>query len=472
VTRAILRILGVAIVLAALGTVAPLRGDEPTSIKITIHPMAAPTPALKYRLLYPFTDQIAGNAAVYYGKITAEEDAFFNNRGLWDKIEDVWQEMPLDKLKQEKEIKISGWPIYFLEQGAKCKDCDWQLPIGRMPFYSILLPEAQHSRRYARMLAVKARREIAEGKYQDAIETFRINYALARNVAKGETLVNGLIGIAMCGIMRPQVTEFIQQRDAPNLYFALTQLPSPMIDMRAAVEVESNGVELSFPELRDPENVQRTPEEWRAILHRFVDQAVLWTANSDQPAKPKRSPQQLDELCEKLFPIQKQKLIDRGMSSLKVEAMSVHQVALLHNLRVYHQSFDDAAKCYHLPYPQAEGEIASAKYRTEHPKDEDLEIVPVATQIIEALRATRGAIARHEREFAVLRVIEALRIYAASHVGQLPKDLADIKEVPIPDDPVTCKAFVFRRDRDKAFLEGPPLSGVPLRYEITMARLK
>jgi hypothetical protein len=69
-------------------------------------------------------------------------------------------------------------------------------------------------------------------------------------------------------------------------------------------------------------------------------------------------------------------------------------------------------------------------------------------------------------------MLEALRIYAAAHEGQLPQSLADLTEVPIPEDPVTCKPFVYRLVDSKAILEGPALPNAPLHYEITMAPVK
>jgi hypothetical protein len=70
----------------------------------------------------------------------------------------------------------------------------------------------------------------------------------------------------------------------------------------------------------------------------------------------------------------------------------------------------------------------------------------------------------------VLRVFEAIRLYAANSEGKLPQRLNDITEVPVPNDPVTNEAFVYRRDPDKAFLEGPPLRDVSFHYEITMSQ--
>jgi hypothetical protein len=71
-----------------------------------------------------------------------------------------------------------------------------------------------------------------------------------------------------------------------------------------------------------------------------------------------------------------------------------------------------------------------------------------------------------------LRVIEALRIYAANHQGQLPDKLADVTDVPVPNDPSTGKPFEYVRDKDAATLIAPPfyppIPKLGLRYRLTI----
>jgi len=441
----------------------PVCGAEPEPpVKLTLHASAAPTPALKYRLLPNYTDQVSGNAAVNYGKVTAEEMTFFKKYAFQDII-DTWEEMPLDKLRLET-VPLPESSVFFLERAAKCKYCDWQLPIGEMPFYTIMLPEAQQTRSYARILAVKARIEIANGKYDEAVKTFQTNYALARNVAEGATIVNGHIGIAISGIMHPQVLEFVQQPGSPNLYWALTKLPNPLISYRDALDVEAMGVELSFPELRDLKTLHRTPDEWRELFYRLAKQLVEQLATRDSP-KP-LSAEKLDELCQQKLPEAKRALIANGTPAQQVEAMSTYQIILFYSLLMYHELVDDAIKQFDFPYLQA---IAGIDEVIERVKREQIEIIPIGAQILPAIKSARGAIARNEREFAVLRVIEALRMYAAIHQGKLPEELGEISEVPIPDDPVTGKPFDYRCDGERARLQGPPLfRNITLNYEITM----
>jgi hypothetical protein len=75
------------------------------------------------------------------------------------------------------------------------------------------------------------------------------------------------------------------------------------------------------------------------------------------------------------------------------------------------------------------------------------------------------------RDMIALQYIEAIRLYTASHGGQLPQTLADIAEVSLPKDPVTGAAFRYTRTAATAVLESPAPAGDDkgeLRYEIAV----
>jgi hypothetical protein len=135
---------------------------------------------------------------------------------------------------------------------------------------------------------------------------------------------------------------------------------------------------------------------------------------------------------------------------------------------LHHQLLEDGVKYYGLPYPQAIRGIDAAIERAKRAPETHGEILPLSSNILPAIRTARSATARNDREIAVLRVLEALRIYGATHRGRLPEQLSDITEVPIPDDPITGRAFQYQRDGDKALLRGPTFRDVALNYEITM----
>jgi hypothetical protein len=95
-------------------------------------------------------------------------------------------------------------------------------------------------------------------------------------------------------------------------------------------------------------------------------------------------------------------------------------------------------------------------------------------QLEDSLAGIRVLANRLNAEVAALQCVEALRHYAASHDGQLPKQLSEITDAQVPEDPVSGKPFAYRYDESKAILEvSVPKGASPsgsTRYEITVAR--
>ncbi len=79
---------------------------------------------------------------------------------------------------------------------------------------------------------------------------------------------------------------------------------------------------------------------------------------------------------------------------------------------------------------------------------------------------------RLDRNVAALQCVEALRLYAAAHDGKFPKELSSITEVPVPNDPVTKKPFVYHCTGPNAVLEAPAPKGATerdaIRYELKL----
>lgn len=443
--------------------------DQPPTVKLVLQPAPEPRPALKYVLLPPITDRRPGNAAVWYGKVTAEQRQFFGNTELWEKI-DKWLEAPLAEIpKDEIRKSLTTSAFQFLDKAARRDTVDWELPIREEEFISILLPDLQQTRSFGRMLALKAKLEIAEGKFDDAVHTLQTGYALANHVGQGPTLINGLVGIAIAELMSKQVQLLAQQPKAPNLYWALTQLPEPLVDVRHALDAERAMVYLSYPELRDLDTKKLSPEEWRQLLNKTVAMVTRWTG-------PNREGIDIELMTTAgaiyLYPIAKQNMIQRGYAPAEVDAMTVPQVLLVNALQNYNESRDEMFKWFALPYWQARPGLAKVDERL---RDEAARKVnPIGALLLPAIGNVRFAVARHERSIAALRVIEAIRLYGAAHNGQLPETLGEITQVPIPIDPVTGQAFVYHKDGAAAILESPPPPGMPaehfgLRYELTFA---
>jgi hypothetical protein len=460
------------------GSKTEAKPDVPKVIKLTLHPAKPPDAALQYPLLPRFIDQSVGNAVPLYLKAITSLEGRKDPDDLWDKV-DRWLEMPLSELpigEVEKVVEMNRAILKNVTLAAHRDRADWDSPVHEdQDVFGILLPEMNPLRRAGRLLALKARFQIAQGHVSDALATLQTGYALARHTGEYPFLVCSMVGIAISQTMDQQMETLIQSPKCPNLYWSLTALPSPLIDLRPATNLESDFLFLAFPELRDIEHAEHSPEEWEAVLVHFVRRY--------QPMMDWRTlKNKWDDIgmtalmtgrAMALLPRAKDDLIKAGRDRKEVEAMPAAQIVLLHEMMIYKATRDEVFKWFSVPYWQArEGMLGVDQKVKEEVRSREL--IPIASLLLPALTKVRDASVRGERRIALLRVIEALRFYAAEHDGKLPAALDDIKEVPIPVDPVTGKSFGYSLSEDKATLDAPPphgetWEGLGARYEVTIA---
>ncbi len=159
-------------------------------------------------------------------------------------------------------------------------------------------------------------------------------------------------------------------------------------------------------------------------------------------------------------------MVDSGLAEEKVKQFPAQQVILLDEKLEFEIQRDEAMKGMALPYWEAEKLQAAAKE-----KRRETLFAPIASAVFNV----RWATARLDQRLALLRCVEALRMYAAEHNGKLPASLADVP-VPVPVDPITGKAFAYQLDGDTATLRGTPPAGWEndassnVRYEVTIAK--
>lgn len=460
--------------ISGLARVAQAEDDKVVPVPLRVRPAAEHREALKYRLLPDALDRKPGNAAVLYNKIALQLAQRHDDKSL-DKMAD-WLDLPLAKFpRDEVRAALRGYQgiLDDLALAARRQTCDWQLPFTEHDPISLLLPEVQYMRNFGRMVALKARLEIADGNLDEALRTLQTGYSLTRDVAQGQTLINGLVGLATAGVMDARLEELIQQPGAPNLYWALTSRPRPLIDMRPGMDMEMNMVYLGFPELRDVEGGSRSAESWRAQLDQIGRRLSEWTGNGSGDKQPPMS-LIITGLALKGYPQARQDLIARGRSPEEVDAMPVAQVVAIYTVHTYNEFRDQIFKWLYVPYWEGRTGLEKAEV-TLRREVKSREIVPLASLLLPAIHSVNLAAARGERRTAALRTIEALRMYAASHEGKLPEKLADVVQVPVPNDPITGQPFVYRLQGDEAVLEGFPPPGAPakangFRYEIKLIK--
>lgn len=444
------------------------------TIELVVHPAAEPRPALKYRLLPDLLEMRPGNAALAYNKLGLQMGEADRDGQAMERL-CKWLDVPpaeLDRNEARESLSRFRRILQGLDLAARYEHCDWQLPLREEDPILLLLPEVQQARQMERLLVVQAKLQIAEGKLDEAIRTLQTGYALGRHVGAGRTLVNGLVGIAICANMSEQVEQLVQQPGAPNLYWALTWLPRPVVDMRPGFEAEMHMLDFAFPELEHVEETNRSPEYWRLLLDRLTIKVVTMWGGREPTWRERLA---ATALALRGYPTARDSLVRQGYASRQVEAMPVAQVVLVYSVRTYREFRDEIFKRFALPYPEARVGMERAEKQIDAEAVQQ-EIVPVAQLLLPALGSVNRAVGRSQRRIAVLRAIEALRMYAAGHEGRLPQRLDDVTEAPVPPDPMTGRPLAYRRTGEHtAVLEAPLPEGLTqpvywLRYEITMEK--
>ena len=174
----------------------PPKAEKPyseQSVPIVLHAAAESRPALKYQLLPPFPERRPGNAAVWWNRLPAEQEGFFVrfNGSVWEKVE-KWMEIPIgDPREREHRPQASELsnPMLFsdIEHAARFESVDWELPVHEGKVMEMRLPDLNQSRMFGGVLSAKARLEIAEGKYDQAVRTLQTGFAWAGTWLRGRS---------------------------------------------------------------------------------------------------------------------------------------------------------------------------------------------------------------------------------------------------------------------------------------------
>lgn len=452
-------------------------GAEPTPAKrLTLQPMATPSPALKYRLLPTLAEQTPGNAAFEYYRACSAELLSHRSAEMSKKIH-AWLEPPPSQLpRKEMDWILRYRPLQAIDQGARREYVDWQMT-GRLrqEGAGLRTPELQELRDFANLLKLRAGLEVAGGQYDQAVYSLETGFALARHLGEVPTLISGLVGIAIASQVAHQLETLIQSPNSPNLYWALTNLPRPLVSLRKPFQGDNLTLEKEIPLPKGLEARAVSPAEARALMN----QLTRLIQGIDGVPADLPSPQvelAAAALVVKSYTPAKHFLIGRGLDAARVEAMPAPQVVFLAARLQFDQMHDDLHKWLHLPYWEAQPGLARTLEDFAAARS-SMEAGPMlAATFLSSADKVLLAQARLERQLAALRVVEALRLHAAAHDGQLPAALRDVTEVPIPIDPVTGKDFEYRRDGAAASLTAPPPPGYPdvpphrLHYEITLKR--
>lgn len=461
-----------------------------TVFRMTVTPAAESVPALKHRLTLREIDMRAGNAAPFYMRGLAESSLSSKWKGIrqkygdaaddWYDIDDIpITELPLDKMR-DAAARFDNHIKFFIDPASRCKSCDWGLGLEHLrgaDIYNLLLPDFQESRAYSRMLMLLARLAIAEQRYDDAIDYLRMNYRMGYHVGQGPFFVCGLVGIAEVGLSNQMLIDLIASPDSPNMYWALAELPEPLVDLRQSVRVEMSLLPRIISSLGEAQAGEFSEKQWSELFHKGFRQVhevdsswnmrmLKWVPNDATMRQAIGTSAALLE-----YPAAKHRLIQSGLLVEKVEEMPVGKVLLLDASREVRRIGDELEKWFYTDYVSAQEGIRQAELERERSSASDGIGGFLTRMLMPALQAVHGANARMGWQINALKTVEALRMHAAAN-GGFPQTLDEISVVPVPNNPITGEQYVYRLDGSTAVLELPfsdGISGVAWRFELQLA---
>jgi hypothetical protein len=464
-------LLSTLLVLAAISS--PCAGQTgPRIVKMTVQPAGAPAQALRYALFPDLRDLQPGNAALGYSRAYSPE--WYPNLTRHPEIAHFheWLDMPLAKAPLDS--AYSGVAIHMvreLDRAARMEACDWQmLPRMREEGFAMLIPDMQGFRTLGVLLALRCRYEMREHRLDKAAYSLQTGFAMTKHVGESPSLVTYLIGATIAHRMLVCVEELVQQPGASNLYWPLTDLPRPLIDLRRPLQGERVMVDAIFPEVRRAMQNPRSGPVPIQQLQVSLDKMAQFERRKEPIANA--------VAAATAYPQARQYLLDQGLPAEVVGTLPVMQVVLMHALAQYDAWTEDLHKLNNLPYWEAHPRLQKLQEQRQAAGKGSRHEPPFIAPLFFNSHRIFMMQARLQRWVDLLRCVEALRLHAADHGGALPASLDDIHMVPIPIDPITGKAFHYTREGTRAIVQAGPPPGdaendyTAVRIEITLSASK
>ncbi len=435
--------------------------------KLAVSATPAPKPLLKYEFLPHPRDRATGNAAVGYQRaviVRPEWPRDPKKSQEQHELLDGWSATPVEQLPTGKiEAFLFGYRdlLAELDDAARRTTCDWQTERMKAEDITRLLPSVQGNRETQRIISLKARMELGEKKFPDAMRSIQTGFQMAKHVGEGSTLIEFLVGQSMASTMIGRVDDWIGRADSPNLYWAFTSLPKPFLNPRFALDGEVRFQEGFLPALKEMERGPVSEDVATTTLANWCKNLSGATAGELGGLENLAANVGVAAMAGVQGPGAKKELLARGLAKKDVDAMPAAQAVLLRSVYKHRDIWDDQVKCFSLPTHKAFAELEridrQAKKARAEAKDDAL--FAVMTLLYPAVQKVHFAQARFERRVALIRALEAVRLQIAADGGAIPVSLDAVTAVAVPEDPFFAKPFEYSATEAGFKLVAPPLPG-------------
>jgi hypothetical protein len=451
------------ILLAVVSLVAPplvTHTFEP--VRLTVSSAAVPKPAMKYQLLPEVRELKAGNPVQWYLRCFAEQrNFFFNKDAVAERAR--FRTMPLKELPPEKLLNYGGNALSQADWAARLNAPDWQaLDRVQAEGTDLVFPELTAFRELAAGLQARFRGEIARRDFTAAIGTAKTMFGFARHLGEHPTTAANSLGLAVASMALDTLEEMLQQPDCPNLYWALTGLPTPVVDLRKGFQGACVLVDNELRAIRD--DAPLPDADLNELVGRISGREGIAREQTGQPPRNLRAKFGALAKGEDGVRAARHRLVDAGCAESLVARFPAMQVVLLDAKREFEARRDEEMKLLLLSPMEID-----ALPRNEKKPDTDALFAEFLPRVVEGRRLQ----ARLEQRIALFRHVEALRMFAAGHADKFPEKLADVG-VPLPSDPFTGKAFEYTLEGSIAHLRSDPPKGdeshaaLRVNYEIAI----
>jgi hypothetical protein len=481
IQTAVLSIVMVSCIRAAVATP---EWNRPEVWKLTVHARGVERPALRFALIPGASERTAGNAAPLYmmalSEVSKATETMVSNPAVASKLKDnhtdlhnYYLDLPLEKLSPDEVdgvLRPLDGTFQAFDAATHRDYCHWDFPIRELGFQT-LLPHLNGARDLAQAACLRARSRVARRDYSGAAADMGGVFSLGHDLSQDGLLIQSLVGTGIAALGSDRVKEWVQQPDAPNLYWSLASLPRPFASLHDAMEWERTAMLATFPPLRKAESGEFGADDWKELFERLSRYPQLGLPPSRAPASAISS--MTAAMAGTFFyPSAKEYLLRHGFSAEQVDSMPVAQALGRYLAGEYREWFDEMQKWSTLPYWQA----VDGMTRTQ--LDYEQNAKSAARWVLASIPSVNRAamqFAKLDRQVAALQTVEALRAYAAANGGALPAKLEDITDTPPAVDPMTGKLFTYSVQGNVATLESPArgpgtLPRDELRVEITFQK--
>ncbi len=356
--------------LVAISFVVPSFADDnkptETVIRLSVSPVGPQQPALKYHLLPELQELQPGNLVLALYKCTMEQNhLYYDKEAVTER--DKYLSCPLAELKGKHLTNYGGGSTRQADYAARLETVGWELlPKIRADGVNTLLPDIQGVRMVANALKVRFRAQVAEGDFASAVESAKTIFAIAESLNEHPTLIGDLVGLAIANIGIGPLEEMIGQPGCPNLYWPLTNLPSPFMDMRKGLGGERIWIYAEFPGLFD-DSTPKSPEQMArhtAKMNKFIKELMGFEGARDKKPDPFDGEKDFDSWLKKRTSNEdairqmRAGLKKAGLPADNVDRMPPVQVVLLNEFQRFRAAQDESFKWFTLPYWQAEAGLS------------------------------------------------------------------------------------------------------------------